>query len=41
MNLNEFIRQPIRDVAKLRQKQTSTETDKNSDDLSVLDKKSS
>ena len=40
MNLNEFIRQPIRDVAKLRQKHTKTETDINSDDLSVLDKKS-
>ena len=41
---NEFKRiysQPIRDVAKLRQKHTSIATDLNSDDLSALDRKSS
>ena len=41
MNLNEFIRQPINDAVRLRQKHTSSETDLNSDDLSALDKKSS
>ena len=38
MSSNAFTRQPIRDVAKLRQKHTSTETDLKSDDLSALDK---
>ena len=41
MSSKEYIRQPIRDVARLRQKHTSTETDINLDDLSALDRKSS
>ena len=41
MSSKEFSRQPIRDVAKLRQKHTSTATDINLDDLSAMDEKSS